>query len=257
MSDPRKIVVAGDWHGNTRWAIAVIDMLPELLPDEEQPTILHTGDFGIWSGSSGTAYLAVLNQALERVGGKIIFVDGNHEDFSILDEVKKNTVIGDWPLSITPYVAWAPRGHRWSWQGREWLAVGGAVSVDRALRHQGFDWWPAEEISEADQVRVVLPGHADVMVCHDAPSTVDMRFGPWPSAWSRGDQERSDRHRDRLQSIVDEVRPQWLFHGHYHRFHDQMTTQTYGQMRVIGLDMDGGFTNFVVLDVEKMELVQR
>jgi hypothetical protein len=40
-----------------------------------------------------------------------------------------------------------PRGHRWRWHGRDWLALGGAVSLDRGVRTAGVNWWPEEEIT--------------------------------------------------------------------------------------------------------------
>ena len=64
----------------------------------------HLGDFGIWPGPDGRDYLARLDVAL---AGRI------------------------WHL---------PRGHRWRWHGRDWLALGGAVSLDRAVRTAGVNW---------------------------------------------------------------------------------------------------------------------
>lgn len=41
---PRRIVVAGDWHGNEEWAVSVIRRVPTLLTGESQRIILHLGD---------------------------------------------------------------------------------------------------------------------------------------------------------------------------------------------------------------------
>lgn len=254
MSDPKHVLVAGDWHGNLPWAASVVAMLPDLLPDESPRRIVHVGDFGVWPGPAGERYLDSLDEALAAVDGDVLFVDGNHEDFSVLNTWRDHpNLASQRPIGLSPYIAWAPRGHRWTWHGRTWVAAGGGVSVDRAFRREGLDWWPEEVISEADHERIVAPGRADVMVCHDAPTSVPMSFGQWPSGWDIADRARADAHRDRLQAIVDEVQPGWLFHGHYHRYHDQLVAMTNHVARVVGLDRDEALSgNYRVVDVEAM-----
>src|SRR4051794_33733627 len=84
VSDPGRVLVAGDWHGDTRWARGVADLLPALLPDERPRRIVHVGDFGIWPGRAGLDYLLAVTAALAEVNGELWFVDGNHEDHSEL-----------------------------------------------------------------------------------------------------------------------------------------------------------------------------
>lgn len=263
MSDPTRVVVAGDWHGSVQWATAVIDLLPELLPEESPRIMVHVGDFGIWPGRGGEQFLREVTAALDRVDGQLWFVDGNHDDHQRLDynaRTLRTVMSGDLPdnevwVPYGAHIRHLPRGYRWTWHDRAWAAAGGAVSVDRAFRQAGRDWWPEEEISEADHARIVDGGHVDVLVCHDAPTSVPMTFGLWPSGWDVADKTRADAHRDRLQSIVDDVAPSLLVHGHYHRWHDLTVEQGYGDLRVLGLDMDGALTgNFVILNVETMQL---
>ena len=82
---PRRIVVAGDWHGNEEWAVSVIRRIPTLLAGEDQRLILHLGDFGIWPGQAGQVYLDRVSHALAEADAELWFVDGNHEDFARLD----------------------------------------------------------------------------------------------------------------------------------------------------------------------------
>lgn len=50
-----KVVVAGDWHANPNWVGRAI---PEIAQDSRDiRTILHLGDFGIWSGIRGRKFL--------------------------------------------------------------------------------------------------------------------------------------------------------------------------------------------------------
>src|ERR1035438_5479588 len=86
---PRRIIVAGDWHGNEEWALSVIRRIPSLLAGESQRLILHLGDFGIWPDKSGQLYLDRVSEALARAGAELWFVDGNHEDFDQLDQLDR------------------------------------------------------------------------------------------------------------------------------------------------------------------------
>lgn len=58
------IALAGDWHGNARWAVARIADVAERGVD----LILHLGDFGIWPGESGLAYVRQVEEACAERG---------------------------------------------------------------------------------------------------------------------------------------------------------------------------------------------
>ena len=150
---PRRIVVAGDWHGNEEWAVSVIRRVPSLLAGESRRLILHLGDFGIWPDRDGKAYLDRVSGALAEAEAELWFVDGNHEDFSQLGKLDENPG-PDGRVPVVPRIMHLPRGYRWSWHGLTWLACGGAVSLDRAVRTEGVDWWPQEEITTEQEVAI-------------------------------------------------------------------------------------------------------
>jgi hypothetical protein len=243
VSDPRRIVVAGDWHGNGPHAAGVIRLAANLLLDEPEPLIVHCGDFGIWPGPSGAEYLRTVTRACRMHGVRIWFADGNHEDFTQLEKYRDGNP-----------VRWLPRSTRWTWHGRTWLALGGGVSLDRAIRTEGRDWWAAEEITPGQAAKAIVDGGADVMVTHDCPSEVRHTFPPPPAFWDARDLAKNDRHRERLQLVVSAVQPKWLIHGHLHRSYQRTCDFGYGPVEVTGLDCDGGRgANWAVLDVARME----
>lgn len=249
MADPGRIVVAGDWHGHQAWAVGVIGLLRQLLPDESPRLVVHTGDFGIWPGASGGRYLRAVDRALAGAGAELWFVDGNHEDHGRLRDLLPDDPHPYSRIAVTERIHWLPRGHRWSWHGRTWLALGGATSVDRPARTPGVDWWPQEALTLADCEHAASAG-AEVMVCHDAPSSVPLDLPRPPSWWELGPAER---HRDVLQRVVDEVRPGWLMHGHYHHAHDTTVVMEHGEVQVTGLAPDGALSgNYRLLDVRAM-----
>src|SRR5580704_14524363 len=149
---PGRIGVAGDWHGNTAWATRAVRKMAALLPADGPRVIVHLGDFGIWPGPGGQEYLARLQPG----------PDGRAQ--------------------VTERIFHLPRGHRWRWHGRDWLALGGAVSLDRAGRTEGASWWPEEEITLRQAGSVIEAGPADVMVTHECPAGIVHAFPP-PPPW--------------------------------------------------------------------------
>jgi hypothetical protein len=242
---PERIGVAGDWHGNTPWAVKAVQKMAGFLPAPR--IIVHLGDFGIWPGPSGASYLAQLNDALASVAAELWFVDGNHEDFTQLRPDSSDR------YQLTERIWHLPRGYRWVWQDRTWLALGGAVSLDRARRTEGRDWWPAEEITVRQAGAAITAGRADVMVTHECPAGISHDFPPPPSWWAASDLRRSDAHRALMREVVLGVRPGWLMHGHLHIGYQREVDLGAGPVQVTGLDCDGAETmNWGILDVTAM-----
>jgi Calcineurin-like phosphoesterase len=256
---PGRVLVAGDWHGNTRWAQGVIRQAPHLLAGEDRKIILQLGDFGIWPGIPGGAYLADVAAALKESDTWLLFVDGNHEDFDQLHATRDQWVRDSGRPLLSPVplaggrIQWLPRGYRWTWHERTWLALGGGVSLDKAGRIEYYDWWPQEEITGEQERDVIAAGAADVMVTHECPGGVTHTFPPPPPWWNLADLARSDAHRERMQRVVDAVRPSHLIHGHLHIGYQRTCDFGFGPVRVTGLDMDGQDWNYAILDTRTME----
>jgi calcineurin-like phosphoesterase family protein len=247
---PDRIGVAGDWHGNTAWATRAVRKMAGLLPPSGLRVIVHLGDFGIWPGRDGHDYLTALTGALADADAELWFVDGNHEDFSQLARLQPGP---DGRSPVTDRIWHLPRGYRWRWHGREWLALGGAVSVDRALRTAGVNWWPEEEITWRQAGAVIDAGHADVMVTHDCPAGVPHSFPPPPPSWSAADLRRSEAHHGLLREVVLAVEPRWLMHGHLHIGYQRRVDLGRGVIEITGMDRDGAeHSNWATLDVAGM-----
>ena len=207
------VVLAGDWHGNLPWALRMVTA----ARDAGARVIVQLGDFGYWRDDPSTRkYLRRLESRLTELDMTLYWVDGNHEDHVRL---LKQPLAADGTRPISDHVVHLPRGFRWTWRDadgidRTWLALGGAVSVDRWHRTPGRSWWPEEEITSGDMSAAIGAGHVDVMVTHDAPHGVTIpgvtHTGGWPAA-SLAD---AAQHRGRLAQVVHSVRPVELWHGH-------------------------------------------
>jgi predicted phosphodiesterase len=257
---PGSVLVAGDWHGNSGWACKAILQVRHLLDGEETRVILHLGDFGVWPGIYGRAFLNDVGRALGEVDATLFFVDGNHEDFGQLDAIREQWLRDTGrvppvpvPLAGGGRIYWLPRGYRWEWHGRTWLALGGGVSLDKAIRAEGLDWWPEEEITGEQECNVIAAGPADVMVTHECPAGVTHTFPAPPAFWDLRDLARSDAHRERLQRVVDAVKPSHLIHGHLHIGYEREVIMAHGPVQVTGLDRDGQPGNYGILDIKAMK----
>lgn len=241
--EPAKIMLAGDWHGNCTWARSCVEHAHRQGVD----AIVHLGDFGWWvPGVPTEKYLSDLQKLLGDFGITLYWVDGNHEYHPGIDEWVKATDGQPWSHKKYPSIIHLPRGFRWEWWGQTWLALGGAHSVDRLMRSEGRSWWDREHISLTEVERAIAGGKVSVMVTHDCPYGVDIPGIPSePELDTRGDWPKSEllaasNHRKLLRQVCDEVRPDFLFHGHYHwhytgplRYGDGAMTQ------VTGLAEDG------------------
>lgn len=237
VADPARVLVAGDWHGNTHRGVGVI----QSAGIRGIPVVLQLGDFGFWvPGANSDAYLDTLNAACEEYGVELLWVDGNHEDHRTLNSLPLND-IGVRP--IREHITHLPRGFRWTWHRRRWMSLGGAHSVDKHMRKEGRSWWPEEYLSDADIDRAVGGGPVDVIVAHDCPDRVDIPGlapdGFWPAAQIAD----AEAHRFLVGKVVDATKPGILFHGHYHRRYNAVRTlPSGGQTAIIGLGDDSSST---------------
>lgn len=228
------IAFAGDWHGNLNYANRALHHAKKNGAD----VVLHVGDFGYWPNDNGSSgFQKAINMEAERLDLHVLWVDGNHENHILLNEKE---VSEDGTRKFYERVWHLPRGFRWEWTGVTFMSMGGAHSVDRTMRSEGFDWFDEEHISIDDMYRAVQgEGFVDVMVTHDCPNGVllPLRSGSWIP---QDDLKLSNSHREVLGKVVDEVQPRYIFHGHYHVSYTNFRKVPGKRTALVrGLDCDG------------------
>ena len=166
------------------------------------PRSIQVGDMGVGFRRLGGAR----HGAPERnpphyamVRGDHRFIRGNHDN----------------PEACRKHSQWIPDGHFEDGM----MFVGGAVSADRALRAEGYDWWPDEELSPAELkplVNFYVMNRPRVMVTHDCPEEVaGIILSRFP-VLGPAKRETLSRTRLALQEMWAAHPPElWIF-GHYH-----------------------------------------
>ena len=170
--------------------------------------LIICGDAGIcWSPQTFQYHLDLYND----IGCTIIFVDGNHENFTMLDQCPLVEYQGALMHQIDKHIFHVLRGEIMTIDNKSFLCVGGAVSIDKMYRTPYVSWWPEEEITYHDIDNALcnlekVNNKVDYVITHCCDThTVIKAFG-----------FRRDRCTDQL-AFVDKVAiyKHWFF-GHYH-----------------------------------------
>lgn len=149
-TDPKKVGFIGDTHANLNWTVRAI----KHLKNQGAEHILQVGDFGYDPGRFGQSpFVMELSDCLEAWDLSLWWIDGNHEDHAELRRLPVDSETGR--VHLTEHVHYLPRGYQWTWNGINWMGVGGAVSVDKVWRTPGYDWFPEEALSRPEVDRII------------------------------------------------------------------------------------------------------
>lgn len=263
MTNTTKVALAGDWHGAFQWTRHALHTLGQAGIKR----VFHLGDFSI--GYEGWAdYVNICESILKYYDMELWVTPGNHENWDVLDAYPY--LAGQhW---VSPHLVILERNARWKLpyededgdiQFRSFLSLGGAQSVDFQGRTEGVDWFPNECMTLADAQRAAREGHADVMLCHDAPDGGTLRvqqiLDTPQSMWSREALRRAAVHRNLMNMAVygcydtdgntlPGVIPKVFAHGHMHAYDVRLTDDTL----FLSLGCNNQQGNLMLLDLEDL-----
>jgi hypothetical protein len=177
--------------------------------------LIVCGDFGlIWADDKSEKYW--LNW-LEQKPFHTLFVDGNHENFSLLNSFP----IKEWNKgsvhAVRKNVLHLMRGHIFEIEGKRYFTFGGAQSHDIQYRVEGKSWWKEEipsnqEMEEGYRKLESVNWQVDYIITHTAPTDVIKKlFQPEKAA------KQIDQVSNYLESIRQKARYSKWFFGHFHK----------------------------------------
>lgn len=169
------IYITGDTHGQND----IQKLFPGAFPDGKNLTredyVIIAGDFGgLWYGDERD------NETLKFYEEKkytVLFVDGNHENFNLINSYPVSKWNGGKIHKIRDNVFHLMRGQIYEIDGKSIFTFGGGLSIDKIYRTPYISWWPEEwpsydEINEAlDNLRN-HDNKVDYIITHAAPQTV-------------------------------------------------------------------------------------
>ena len=161
------INVTGDTHG-------MCDFF-KLLKFAKENEHLTKKDFMIIAGDAGVAWdKATLKKDLRqysKLPWTTLFVDGNHENFDILNSYPVQKWRGGKVHKLRKDVIHLMRGQVFKIDGKKIFTFGGGTSIDKAFRQEGISWWREElpTYEELDEAEANLKKHkwtVDYIITH-------------------------------------------------------------------------------------------
>lgn len=210
-----KTVLVGDTHGDAQFVANV----NRFARDAGATTIVQLGDFGY---NFDRNLLASIGAFLDRSEeNRWYWLDGNHDHHDYIEDV----ILKDQPWDVpVPHfhdrMFYCPRGSTTMLGDTKVMFLGGAFSIDRAYRKEYVSWWPQETIRHKDMIAANQnKDGVTVMFTHDAPPNDGLEPLLWQGLGYKID-EASRSNRENLAAVVNVVRPDRLYHGHYHHRYD-------------------------------------
>jgi predicted phosphodiesterase len=198
------IYITGDTHGNIDFEKLKVYFAERYSSKKDVLIIL--GDAGIlWSKKE--------NYVLEYscLGPTVLFIDGNHENFDLLNKFPVVDIFGGKAHRIDENIYHLCRGEIFQINGLSFLAMGGATSIDRDYREAGVTWWKEENITAKDmknaEKNLQRYAHSvDYVLTHCAPSKIVTHHLNC----------QRDHNSDLLQDLMAQVTYRHWYFGHYH-----------------------------------------
>lgn len=144
--------------------------------------ILKPGDYMIICGDFGyifrdNAAEQRLLDEIEKKEYKLLFVDGNHENFDALYAYPVEEWHGGKIHRIRKNIIHLCRGQVYEIEDKKFFAFGGGYSLDKACRREGVSWWPQEmpkdeEFIEANNNLDKVGRTIDYIITHTAPESI-------------------------------------------------------------------------------------
>ncbi len=160
--------------------------------------------------SQYSEYLQIIENCEESIQVGDFGIGFNRNPIDLYDTDKHRFIRGnhDWPLGCKHEPNYIPDG---TVEGNMML-VGGAYSIDKAFRREGYDWWPDEELSIEELYQIYdkyVMAKPEVMVCHEFPEYIT-NFFPIKKF------EQRSRTRDCFEAMIFKHKPKIWLGGHWH-----------------------------------------
>ena len=199
----------GDIHGNL---FEIIDFINRFNLGKND-NIIILGDCGIaWRKDKKdlAQNIKLWNECGNEV--KLYFIDGNHENFNILNSLPIENNMG----KIADNIYHLRRGQVYEFENKKILVCGGADSIDKYRRIENFTWWKEEAISQ-ETIDDIPAGHYDYVLTHCCPRSIFEKNKIYLSTLQFLDENKINHNsEDMLEQLKNKITFDHWFFGHYH-----------------------------------------
>ena len=209
------IFVTGDTHGDVDYK-KLLSLKEKNLSYDDY--LIICGDAAIcWSQFELPYFKALYND----IGCTIIYIDGNHENFEMLSRMPLVEYKGALMHQIDKHIFHVLRGEIMTLEGKTFLCIGGAISIDKMYRTPCITWWPEEEITFHDIDNALnnlekVNNKVDYVITHCCDTKTVIKAFSF----------RRDICTDQLNFIDKVVTYKHWYFGHYHFDREISNTKT-------------------------------
>ena len=209
------VYLTGDIHGDPE---RVVQFCLSMKP-RRTDTIIILGD--VAANYTGGQRDEWVKQTLEKLKINILCIHGNHEMRpSTIESYKLKEWRGGmvWYEEAYPHLLFAKDGEIYTIEGKSYLAIGGAYSVDKFYRlERNYGWWsdeqPSEEIKRYVESQIDKVKRVDCVLSHTCP----FKYEPREAFLNFIDQSTVDDSTERwLDMIEEKLEYKLWFCGHWH-----------------------------------------
>lgn len=199
----------GDIHGNL---FEIIDFINRFNLGKND-NIIILGDCGIaWRKDKKDLDQNIKLWNEYGNGVKLYFIDGNHENFNILNSLPIENNMG----KIADNIYHLRRGQVYEFENKKILVCGGADSIDKYRRIENFTWWKEEAISQ-ETIDDIPAGHYDYVLTHCCPRSIFEKNKIYLSTLQFLDENKINHSsEDMLEKLMNKITFDHFYFGHYH-----------------------------------------
>lgn len=201
--------------GDTHIPVDIQKLSTKRFPQQKEMTkndyVIICGDFGgVWDGSNEEKYWI---KWLKSKNFITLFIDGNHENFEMLNKLPKVEFGGSVVHMVDEGIYHLMRGEVYAINEKKFFVLGGASSHDKQYRKEGKNWWDAEMPNEQEykNAKINLEKnnfHFDYVITHSAPTSIQKELAP---------QYEINGLTDFLERVKNKITCEKWFFGHYHK----------------------------------------
>lgn len=227
------IYITGDTHGQHDFA-KLTGFVRQHRGLTKKDFLIVAGDFGgVWDAKTLERDL----RPYEELPCTVLFVDGNHENFDLLDAYPVEEWQGGKVHFVKPTVIHLMRGQVFEIEGKTFFTFGGATSIDRDMRREHIGWWKREmpSFEELDEGIANLKRYnntVDYIVTHSC----DEKALWYPPLRTRIFQMGVYPENQMLSNFEDIVTYKHWYFGHYHMDGDLTDKKTVLYQTIVALE---------------------